>query len=94
MAADDTRSRPSSRRRWIAGPPGTPELAAFAVVLAVTLALTAGYLIETPVIPLLYLLRNPGSALVVVGLREESFKLLNSPFVYSTTSPGTWSTRF
>ena len=34
-------------------------------------------------IPLLYLLRNPGSALVVVGLREESFKLLNSPFVYA-----------
>jgi oligosaccharide repeat unit polymerase len=63
-------------------PPGTPELAAFAVVLAVVLALTAGYLIETPVIPLLYLLRNPGSALIVVGLREESFKLLNSPFVY------------
>ncbi len=53
------------------------------MVLAVALALTAGYLIETPVIPLLYLLRNPGSALVVVGLREESFKLLNSPFVYS-----------
>ncbi len=64
-------------------PPGTPDLAAFAVVLAVALALTAGYLIETPVIPLLYLLRNPGSALVVVGLREESFKLLNSPFVYA-----------
>jgi oligosaccharide repeat unit polymerase len=63
-------------------PPGTPELAAFLVVLAVVLALTAGYLIETPVIPLLYLLRNPGSALVVVSLREESFKLLNSPFVY------------
>jgi oligosaccharide repeat unit polymerase len=63
-------------------PPGTPELAAFVVVLAVTLVLTAGYLIETPVIPLLYLLRNPGSALIVVGLREESFKLLNSPFVY------------
>ena len=63
-------------------PPGTPEVAAFLLLLAVALTLTAGYLIETPVIPLLYLLRNPGSALVVVGLREESFKLLNSPFVY------------
>jgi oligosaccharide repeat unit polymerase len=41
-----------------------------------------GYLIEAPVIPLLYLLRNPGSALVVAGLREESFKLLESRFLY------------
>ena len=64
-------------------PPRPSEVAAFIALLAVTLALTAGYLIETPVIPLLYLIRNPGSAAILVGLREESFKLLDSPLVYA-----------
>jgi hypothetical protein len=64
-------------------PPAPFEVAAFAVLLGLALALTAGYLIETPVIPLLYLIRNPGSAAIVVGLREESFKLLDSPFLYA-----------
>ena len=58
------------------------ELGAFLVVLAITLVFTVGYLIETPVIPLFHLIRNPGSVVILAGLREESFKLLESPFVY------------
>lgn len=64
-------------------PPRSSEIGAFLLLLAVALALTAGYLVETPVIPLVYLIQNPGSAAVLVGLREESFKLLASPFVYA-----------
>ena len=64
-------------------PPRSSEIVAFLVLLTVALALTAGYLIETPVIPLFYLIQNPGSAAILAGLREESFKLLESPFVYA-----------
>jgi hypothetical protein len=62
--------------------PSPEQSAAYLLVLVVALALTAGYVIEAPVIPLLYLLRNPGAAAALVGLREESFKLLDSPLVY------------
>jgi hypothetical protein len=62
--------------------PSTYEIGTFLVLLTVALALTAGYLIETPVIPLFHLIRNPGSVVVLAGLREESFKLLESPFLY------------
>jgi oligosaccharide repeat unit polymerase len=48
----------------------------------VSLALAAGYVAEAPVIPLFYLIRNPGAAAALVGLREESFKLLDSPLIY------------
>jgi hypothetical protein len=64
-------------------PPRTPELVAFLALLTVALVLTAGYLVETPVIPLFYLIQHPGSVAIVAGLREESFKLLESPFVYA-----------
>ena len=63
-------------------PPVAEETAAYVLILTGALVLTAGYLIETPVIPLLYLIRNPGSAAVLIGLREESFKLLDSPLLY------------
>lgn len=62
--------------------PGPSEAGAYLMLLVACLALTAGYLIETPVIPLLDLIRNPGSAVMLVTLREESFKLLESRFVY------------
>jgi oligosaccharide repeat unit polymerase len=64
-------------------PPRPAEVSAFLVLLIGALLLAAGYLIETPVIPLLYLIQNPGSAVILVGLREESFKLLDSPFIYA-----------
>ena len=63
-------------------PPRSSEIGAYAILLAASLALAAGYLVETPVIPILFLIQNPGSAAILVGLREESFKLLDSPFVY------------
>ena len=59
------------------------QTATYLLVLAVSLALTAGYLIEAPVIPLVYLIQNPGAANVLVSLREESFKLLDSPLIYA-----------
>lgn len=62
--------------------PVSEQTAAFLLVLMVALALTAGYVIEAPVIPLLYLIQNPGAAATLVGLREESFKLLDSPLIY------------
>lgn len=63
--------------------PEPHQTAAYLVFIGVSLALTAAYLIEVPVIPLLYLIRNPGSAAILVGLREESFKLLDSPLLYA-----------
>jgi hypothetical protein len=63
--------------------PGPAETSAFLLLLGGCLVLTAGYVIETPVIPLFHLIRNPGSAAVIVGLREDSFKLLDSPFIYA-----------
>ena len=59
------------------------ELTTFLLLLAICLALTVGYFIETPIIPLFYLIRNPGSAAVLILMREESFKLLESRFVYA-----------
>jgi len=65
------------------GERGPQVVGAFGLILAVCLALSAGYLIETPVVPLLYLIRSPGGAAELVLLREESFKLLDSPFLYA-----------
>jgi hypothetical protein len=59
------------------------ETAAYLLAFGLSLALTVAYLVETPVVPLLYLIRNPGAADILVGLREESFKLLDSPLIYA-----------
>jgi oligosaccharide repeat unit polymerase len=56
---------------------------AFALLVAVVAGLSIGYIIEAPVLPLLYLLRHPGSGAELVLMREESFKLLDSPFRYA-----------
>lgn len=62
--------------------PGPHRVAVFVTILTVALLLTAAYLIEVPTIPLLELIRNPGS-LDLVLLREEAFKLLDSPLLYA-----------
>jgi hypothetical protein len=64
--------------------PGTSfhDSAVFWVLLGFAVALTFLYLTEVQVIPLVFLVRNPGSAAELVFLREDSFKLLDSPFVY------------
>jgi hypothetical protein len=55
----------------------------FATLLAGMAALSIGYIVEAPVLPLIYLLQHPGSGAELVLLREESFKLLDSPFRYA-----------
>jgi hypothetical protein len=74
---DDFFRRPMDRR-----PPGAHATTLFLVLLGVALALTIGYVIEVPSIPLFVLLRSPGAA-ELIALREESFKLLDSPFLYA-----------
>ena len=50
--------------------------------LVICLAFTGAYLAEVKAIPLFYLIRNPGEAFQAAILREESFKLLDSPLLY------------
>jgi hypothetical protein len=57
-------------------------LTAFLVILGLGVLLIAINIRETPVIPLLYLIRNPGETLTVAAMREDAFKLLNSPLTY------------
>ena len=52
-------------------------------LLLVILALLTGlYIFEVPTIPLFYLFQNPGDYKQLVLLREDSFKLLDSPLRY------------
>jgi oligosaccharide repeat unit polymerase len=54
----------------------------FVLFLALALMFVAINIIETPVIPLFFLIRNPGEALAAALLREDSFRLLNSHLTY------------
>lgn len=53
------------------------------LLLMILALLTGLYLLEVPTIPLFYLLRNPGDYKQLVLLREDSFKLLDSPLKYT-----------
>ncbi len=53
-----------------------------AALLFIAVLSTVLYFREAGTNPLLYMLRNPGEHLAVALLREESFKLLNSPLTY------------
>ena len=55
----------------------------YLIVLGLALVLVLMNLWETPVIPLLYLIVHPGDFLQVALLREDSFKLLTSHFLYA-----------
>jgi oligosaccharide repeat unit polymerase len=55
---------------------------AFYWLLGFALAMSVMYVSEVQTIPLVYLFSHPGDALTLAILREESFKLLNSPFLY------------
>jgi oligosaccharide repeat unit polymerase len=88
LVREVTRFRRAEIAAFYAAPVSPPRptahgTAAYLVLFGVALALTAGYLIEAPVIPLFYLIQNPGAADILVGLREESFKLLDSPLLYA-----------
>lgn len=52
------------------------------VLLSLCFALTVAYLLEVRTVPIFYLIRNPGEFLEAALLREDSFKLLNSPLSY------------
>jgi len=52
------------------------------LLLLALAVLTVLYLLEVGTIPLFYLLRNPGEYLQLALLREDSFKLLDSPLKY------------
>ncbi len=54
----------------------------YLTVLALAFVVVVMNLWETPVVPLLYLIRHPGDFLQVAVLREDSFKLLKSNFTY------------
>jgi oligosaccharide repeat unit polymerase len=55
---------------------------AFVRFFVFALVMTLLYLWEVKAVPLFYLIANPGDAFAAAVLREESFKLLNSPFLY------------
>ncbi len=54
----------------------------YGVVLALGVLLILINIWETPVVPLFYLLQNPGEAIAAAVLREDAFKFLNSPLTY------------
>jgi oligosaccharide repeat unit polymerase len=64
------------------GEPGLHWKTIYWGVVVVAILLVVQYLREVPTIPLWYLLKHPGSAAELVFLREDSFKLLDSPLVY------------
>jgi oligosaccharide repeat unit polymerase len=64
-------------------PDRCPQIYRRVSCLLVVLAILTGlYIAEVPTIPLFYLLQNPGDYKQLVLLREDSFKLLDSPLKY------------
>lgn len=61
---------------------GPSAVSLFAIFLALAVGFVLVNIAETPVIPLFYLIRNPGETLTAAVLREDSFKLLNSHLTY------------
>lgn len=66
-----------------AKPLGPREAQFFWAFLLCAAALIAINLSQMPVIPLLYLIRNPGEFMTAALLREDSFKLLHSHLTYA-----------
>jgi oligosaccharide repeat unit polymerase len=66
----------------VEGPPGGDLMLRCWLLLLVCLALAFAYVREVKTIPLLYLIKNPGDAIEVAFLREESFKTLDSHLTY------------
>ncbi len=54
----------------------------YSIFLVLAAALVLLNFMETPAVPLFFLIRNPGDFLTVALLREDSFKLLASHFTY------------
>ena len=82
--------KPSGVERYFRSPVLYDQLGRYFLLLygaavAGALLLTANYVRETPVIPLVAMIRNPGEYVFLTLAREESFKLLDSPFRYAYT---------
>ncbi len=70
--------------RPLEAPAPTPGVGAvYVVALAAAVALNLRYLAEVETVPLFYMLQHPGEYIVLTQLREESFKLLDSPLAYA-----------
>jgi oligosaccharide repeat unit polymerase len=54
----------------------------FIVFLVLVCVFVVINILQTPVIPLFYLIRNPGETIAAAMLREDAFKLLNSHLTY------------
>lgn len=70
------------RRPVEAEPLDSPSVTLFVVILSLATLFVLINIWETPVIPLFYLIRNPGETIAAAVLREDSFKLLNSHLTY------------
>jgi hypothetical protein len=62
---------------------GSPAMRPFLFLLIACYVLVVANIIETPEIPLLYLIRNPGDAVNAALVREDAFKLLDSNLTYA-----------
>jgi hypothetical protein len=62
--------------------PGSSALRVYVILMALGLIFVLINILETPVIPLFYIIRNPGEFLTAAVLREDAFKLLDSHFTY------------
>ncbi len=87
LAHRHCRSKKSETERFFQQPLRDIEispkfLTAYAFLFFAALVLTFFYISQVSTIPLLYLLKNPAEYLELATLREESFKLLDSPFTY------------
>jgi oligosaccharide repeat unit polymerase len=66
---------------------GSSDERLFIVFLVLAIAFVVINILQTPAVPLFFLIRNPGETIAAAILREDSFKLLNShlTYVYSVT---------
>jgi oligosaccharide repeat unit polymerase len=71
------------RRPVALEPLGAPAKRIYIAFLVLGFVLVLMNLWETPAIPLIYLIHNPGDFLTAAILREDSFKILNSHFTYA-----------
>lgn len=71
------------RRSVVREPHDAAAVRLYVTLLTLALILVLINLWETPVIPLFFLLRNPGEAMTAALLREDSFKFLNSHLTYA-----------
>jgi oligosaccharide repeat unit polymerase len=64
----------------------TPRVtAAFLILLGIACCFATGYLVEAPALPLVSLVTGDASGSELLLLREDAFKLLQSPFQYAYT---------